>query len=206
MKARIISNFSRVQDVALNKTTLTILKSMTGNADFANPIPALSIIKNTAGDYRRALAKCYKNCPRSLTEAKNELRRTLEAQLSQLAKYVELTAQNDLLKLQGCGFALWKKREHIGTLPKPLAVSVISGALQGALQIRTRRMKRAKTYVYRLAEVNAGKPPVWQTYQCTRSKIVIKDLTEGKAYCVQVAAMASSETLAWSSSIVRYVS
>src|SRR5437762_9268732 len=90
-----IVNFTQERDAAIIPACEFIIESMTGNASFPAPIPAIPTLQGVLDSYQQALSDAASR-DRSKIAIKNQLRQQLNALLNQLGNYVNTVANTDV--------------------------------------------------------------------------------------------------------------
>ena len=106
-------SFSRVRDNELASSAQNIVNKMTGNPNFTDPQPTIETIQEATHAYSAALARS-KDGNKEDTAIKNACRLGLETLLFTLGNYVNLIAENDVVKLESSGYPISKISEPIG--------------------------------------------------------------------------------------------
>lgn len=165
-----------------------IINALTGNADYPNPMPTLAMMSDALKAFELALSEASFGGI-LLTALKNAKRAELVSLVRQLANYVAVTCQSDLVKLLGSGFPIHKPtRNAIGQLPRPGMPVLKHGARSGDLEATTKSIRGV--FIYNWQVTPASMPgQVIQTAQTTGAKVIFSGLTPGQIYSVQVNAV-----------------
>jgi hypothetical protein len=161
---------------------------MTGNVNFATPSPALADV--TAA--RLALVAALKDATSGSHEAvarKNAAVKTLRDLLTQLARYVNSVAANDVDKAVSSGFELAKTPNPVDKLDAPLELEARRSAYTGCVDLRWDRVYGARMYQVYMC---TGDPATseWKVVgQCTATKFQAKGLDSDKFYAFKVSAL-----------------
>jgi hypothetical protein len=184
-------------DARLVTSAETIVTSMTNNADYPTPSPALAVVKAAVDAFTVAIANAV-NGGTDLTAIKNAKRNELVALLRQLALYVSSACNGDMAKLLSSGFPAQKPtRTPIGVLPAPVTPIITQGAHSGELDAITTPLLGAYTYGWRVALASSPKVYV-QTAQTTAARTTFSGLTPGQTYNVEVNAVGAAGQSDWS--------
>ena len=190
-----IIDYTGIRDNDLTEVAQLIVDKMTGNLDFPTPVPPLATVQTSITDYSTALVKAMDGTKQD-TADKNAKRKILEGNLSQLADYVNDTAQGDLVMLEGSGCPLTKPPEPVGILPAPESFDVSEGEDPGEVKIKIEVVDRASGYLvlYHVLEEGIGPPPdaEWQRKHLSKATGMITGLPSGKK-CEFKAAATSAE-------------
>ncbi|MEI6066565.1 MAG: hypothetical protein WCP96_04460 [Methylococcaceae bacterium] len=117
---------------------------MSINPYFTDPQPPLTTIQEYIAAYSAALVKA-KDGSKEDTVNKNACRLTLETALFTLGNYVNLVAENDVVKLDSSGFPISKLPEPIGILDAP-HLTVYYGKNSGEISIEMSVVPKASGY------------------------------------------------------------
>ena len=188
---------TRDTDAVLLKNTETIVTSMTNNADYPTPAPALTVVTTAANAFSVALAEAADG-GKEKTAIKNAKRAELVSLLRQLANYVAVACGDDMAKLLGSGFPVQKPtRTPVGVLPAPHTPVASQGPLSGQLHASSQPLNGAYSYNWRLALASA--PTVYvQTAQTTGARMTFSGLTPGQVYAVSLNAVGAAGASNWS--------
>ncbi len=201
---RVKISFRSFKDAELVQKTEHILQSMTGNADFASPIPSLVAVKAAKDKYSIALGKALDGTKQD-TSLKNQARADLEGLLHDLAMYVQLNGKGDEAIIISSGFDLAKTPAPVGILSKPYDFSVANNGRKGCIDLSLYTISGAKTYLYEYTEAPASATSVWHIITDTAASITIKGLQSGKEYAFRVAGVGSDPTRVYSDVIMSFV-
>jgi hypothetical protein len=184
-------------DAQLLTDAQTIVTSMTDNAAYPAPSPALAAITAALNEFSAALADAA-NGGTGLTAIKNAKRATLGALLRELASYVHVACKGSMPNLLSSGFPIQKPTPTpAGILPAPAAPVLNLGARTGELTAFTLPVPNAYIYNWRVALL--GKPTDYlQTDQTTAASDVFEGLTPGQIYLVDVNVVGSAGPSDWS--------
>ena len=183
-------------DPQLITETSAIVQSLTSNATYPTPTPALPAVSTALATFTHAVAAAADGGV-PLTLAKNDARAALTALLRELSSYVQLACKGDMTKLLTSGFPVQKAaRTPIGILPPP-TVTVKLGAKSGDLAAKAAPMAGAATYNWRVVTPNAPAVPVLVA-QTTAASNTFSGLTPGLVYQVTANAVSSAGISDWS--------
>lgn len=173
------------------------ITGLTGNANFATPMPTLPTVTTALTAYTVALADAV-NGGKELTAIKNAKRAELVSLMRQLASYVTVTANGDMTKLLSSGFPYQKpSRTRVGTLPAPEAPVLKLGGKSGQLGANVAPVYGAGSYNWRLALASSPNTFV-QSVQTTGGRHTFDGLTPGQIYNVEVNAVGAAGPSDWS--------
>ena len=184
-------------DAQLVKDAQTIVTSMTNNASYATPSPALASVTTAINDFSVAIYNAADG-GKTLTILKNQKRAALSALLRLLASYVQVACKGDLAALSSSGFPIWKpSRTPVGVLPAPAAPVLSLGARSGDLNASTPPVPNASVYTWRVALASAPDAYVLEQ-QTTAASDTFEGLSPGQTYLVDVNAVGSAGPSDWS--------
>jgi hypothetical protein len=161
---------------------------MTGNVNFATPSPSVADV--TAA--RMALVAALKEATSGSHEAvarKNAAVKSLRDLLTQLARYVNSVAANDVDKAVSSGFELAKTPNPVDKLDAPLELEARMSDYAGRIDLRWIRVHGARMYQVYMC---AGDPATgeWKVVgQCTAAKFQVKDVEPNKFFAFRVSAL-----------------
>ncbi len=200
---RVSNAFTEVSIPTLIGFSRNVVNSLTGNASYAAPNPALAGV-TAAIDKLDAAQQAALDGGRQALIARNAARAELLVAMRQLAAYVQSHCQNDLEILVSSGFLSTKTPAPIGPLPTPRVPILRQGPVTGTLSARTGKIDGAYAYNWRLALASA--PTVYvQTAQTTAARHTFEGLTAGEIYIVQVDALGSVGESDWTAPTSRMV-
>ncbi|MEZ4808580.1 MAG: fibronectin type III domain-containing protein [Flavobacteriales bacterium] len=126
----------RISPSALLVKARNMVTKMTGNADFANPVPDLATV-TTAGDALEAAINAHDLNPgpgevidRDVAFAK------LKGLVSDLGAYVQAASNGDLELIKSAGCVVRRNAEPVGALPAPSDVLAQPTAYPGRVEVR----------------------------------------------------------------------
>jgi hypothetical protein len=185
-------------DVLLIGNVKIVLAAMTANAAiYPAPSPSLPVVQSALTDFAAAVTAMADAGP-SMTAKKISLRRALVALMRQLAHYVAVACQGDLMNLLLSGFPSQKTdRTPVGILPAPQNTTVRHGALSGSLTGRVKSVAGAKLYNWTCTASLPGAVPL--TGQSTGARCTFTGLTPGVSYKIAASATGTAGPGDWSS-------
>jgi hypothetical protein len=174
-----------------------ILKRMTDNPDYPDPLPPLHIVSAALDAFSLAVTAAT-NGGKILTATKNARRADLVALVRQLANYVATACDGDYTKLLGSGFPTHKpRREAIGQLTAPTMPVLSHGMLSGTLDAVTTPQRGSFIYNWKIALATAP-DTILQTVQTTGTRNTFTGLTPGQLYIVSVNVVGAAGPSDWS--------
>lgn len=197
MKPQVTFSFTRLPDAGLITKALFVTDSMTNNAAFPEPDPAIPdvIALNTA--FQKAVVAMEDGGKRR-TVKKNEAREALLDALRSLATWVQGHCDNNLAILLSSGFDARKAPERAGILPAPQFLTLTNTAISGEVSTRAGSVENARSFELQSCTDPANDPD-WQhlgTFSSTRA--TIGGLTPGKIVWMRLRAIGSAGPGAWS--------
>ena len=201
MMTKTISTFSKYTDGGFESKTHTIISSMTGNAFFTTPVPALATVQTAADAYSAALIKASTG-NRTDIATKNEKREELTGLLRSLSTYVNLTANGDRPMLLSSGFDVTKERETV-VISKPENLKIENGISTGELFVSVNAVKGAYAYLHEYTTDATMAPGKWVSNPATTSKGIFSNLEPGVKYYCRVGAVGTNGQLLYSDAIAR---
>ena len=196
-----LTSFNKYSDAVLESKTHSIISSMTGNANFTTPVPALATLGAAATAYSAALIKAATGNRVDIAD-KNERRAALIALLRSLATYVNLTANGDRSMLISSGLELSKEQEPV-TISKPENLQVVNGISPGELIVSINAVKGAYAYLHQYTTDENMAPNSWINNPSTTSKIILSNLQSGTKYICRVGALGTNDQLLYSDPVAR---
>jgi hypothetical protein len=204
MKAIPIHNFSKLKDDELNTKANHILLCMTGNLHFPDATSKTAKVQTALDDFNEALIAA-EDGGRPKTADKIKKRKALEKALKELALYVQLNCNDDVVILLTTGFDVYKDSEPAEEPGAPVNFKVEAGKNSGSVIVSVDANKLARMYVFDYALVTETGEPNWKT-AIGKKRMVIKDLIPGKKYMFRAALKGNSADLVFSEIITRFIS
>ena len=197
-------DFVKLSDSKLVEFADGIFTDMTGNASFASPPVALSVLQTATTALSDGVAAMVQG-GKAATAAKNNARDALIVILRQLAGYVQENHGNDMAKLLTSGFNATNPVHAPIVLAIPQIIDIINGN-SGQLLVTVKRDDKVKGIELRFATVIAGVVGAWQKGDMsTKSrKIPLNGLTPGVTYTVEARAYGGTTGYSdWSNAMTR---
>jgi hypothetical protein len=168
-----------------------IISALTGNPDYPNPSPTLTVVSDALRAFEVAVSEASLGGI-VLTLTKNAQRAELVSLVRQLASYVAATCNGDLVRLLGSGFPIHKPtRNAIGHLPTPNTPVLRHGARSGDLHAKTKSVPGVFIYNWQLTPASAPEQTL-PTKQSTGARITFSSLTPGQIYSLKVNAVGAA--------------
>jgi hypothetical protein len=183
-------NISKTRDSELANKAQNIVNKMSINPYFTNPLPPLLTIQEYIAAYSTALVKA-KDGSKEDTANKNACRLTLENALYALGYYVNLVADNDVVKLDSSGFPISKLPEPIGILEAP-TITVHYGNNPGEMYIEISHVPKASGYIVLYSPIPApADNGEWYQKIVSGTKVTITNLKSESKYDFKVATIST---------------
>jgi hypothetical protein len=185
----------------------TILKALTGNANFPTPPVDLGKLKAVLDAYSVLIGEAKDGGKKAIT-ARNKQGEEVIQMLRALAMYVELNCKGDMNTFLSGGFQPRSRtRTPAPPLQPPTILSVDQG-VSGEFLVWIKPVGRhAKSYDVRSGVVGPGgaTPTTWSTVTVPNTKTAarINGLTPATTYAIQVRAYGHHGYTPWSDSSVR---
>ena len=183
--------------VALTKQRLTpdqlvgkagyVVDEMTGNAEFATPIPSLAAVTAAQQTLVQAIEDA-KSFSRSSIVAKNAAAEALRVLLSDLAAYVNITAE-DLNAAVSSGFEQAKAPSPIKVIA-PESLTARTSDTFGAADLHWTRVDGSRMYKVYITEGEVNDASEWNAVaDTTRSRFTVTGLKRSAYYSFMVTAV-----------------
>jgi hypothetical protein len=176
----------------------TYVISMTGNANFPSPNPALSIISSATNDLETANAAA-KDGGKSKVAAMYVKEKILDDLITQLGHYVEATANGDASVILSSGMKV--KNANTSTLAPqtPEKLTATASTTEGEVKLSWKISKGTKVYVVEQNNDATLATNNWvQVDMVTKTKITLTGLNSGQKYAFRVYAVGSGGKSAYS--------
>jgi hypothetical protein len=177
-----------------------IVTSMTGNANFTDPSPALAEV-TTATDqlessYNAAIEA--RNASQQATATQNADEEAFDKELTQLSAYVGNASDGDEQKILSAGMPVRDTTSQpIGALPAPDNLHAAAGDMSGTVDLNWEPVHGAASYM--IQQATQGDPMDWGGANvATKSSATISGLTPGEQIWFRVAAIGSAGQGPWS--------
>src|SRR6476659_4695555 len=142
---RVSIAFTQTSIPSLITFSRNVVGSMTNNANYTSPKPALADV-TAAIDTLDAAYQAALDRGRQATIARNAAKAQLLVLMRQLAACVQSQCQNDLEILTSSGFLPTKTPAPIGPLAAPRAPGLRQGPIGGTLRAQTGKVNGAYAY------------------------------------------------------------
>ncbi len=202
-----------MQDVKLNLKDLTvsekvelalsIVTDMTGNAAFPTPVPALAVVTAAAdalSDKVQA-ARSARLAAATATSEQDDAATALDGILSQLASYVQTTANGNKDIIRSAGMDVRAPRTKPTPLDAPVIKSVTLGVKSGSVNLTWLPLYSAKTYAIEHTADLTGQSGWSNGADFTRRSGTVPGLTPGGRYLFRVAGVNALGKGPWSQTV-----
>ena len=200
-----LKNLSDLETVQLANNIKT---AMTGNANFATPVPPLTTIATmaTAGQTGINNSEAAKVLDKQRTLEKRLAIDALKAGLIQLANYAVATVNGDAAKLASAGFGIALQAQGATPMPQVQNLSATEGDSEGEIDAHWDPIKNAHSYEIEWTATVAD-PASWgHSVTCTQSKYALTGLVSGTKLWFRVRAIGGNNAPgAWSDPATKMV-
>ncbi|KAA9037254.1 fibronectin type III domain-containing protein [Ginsengibacter hankyongi] len=187
---KVVKSFKKLAEANLLTFSQNVATSMANAiAEFPTPTPPLADINTAIGIYAELL-QAAAGRDKVQVVMKNLSKQNLLLLLSQLADYVNLTAQGAEDLLAKSGFTLNKVPEPVA-LDAPGYVVLLDGGGSGELTFKFRRVKGASSYLYQYTSDASLANESWVSIPATTTSYTFTGLTSGTTYYCRVVAVGS---------------
>ncbi len=193
--ARVALSFAIKIDTDLIAFVRNVIAMMTDNTNYPNPLPTLAEVTTSVGDFETAVHAALDGGKIAIA-TRNAARVSLLALVRQLAAYVQLHCQADLLVLISSGFDAVRAPSPAGQLPAPQNPRLSITDKSGELLFKFDRVKNANNYSIQTAPTATG--PWEDEPLTTTSRNIIGGLAPGEVLWVRAAANGSAGPSEWS--------
>jgi hypothetical protein len=191
---KVVKSFKRLSDSKLLTFGQTVVAAVGGAPGvFPTPTPVLADITTQLNAYRD-LIQTSATRDKVQVEFKNQAKAALNLMLSQLADYVNLTAQGDAAILAQSGFALNKIPEPI-TLAAPTRVTLEDGGNSGEMVLKFKGAKGASSYLFQYTSDTMLGDNSWITIPATTTSYTFSGLNKGTTYFCRAVAVGANQQL-----------
>jgi hypothetical protein len=202
--SKIITDFTRLSDPALEVKAQAIVAAMTGNTNFTTPAPTLAVVNAAISTYSTALSAALTR-DRTSVATKNDARFALINTLLDLGSYVTFTAQGDKTKLISSGFTLAKDRLPAPEITKPEGIDASNGVNSGEVFLSVFAVPNAKSYVHQFTADPVTAVSNWTSTPSTKCKHTFGELQSGAKLWFRIAAVGSKGQIAYSDALSKIV-
>lgn len=205
--SRVKLTLSKLNDEELVQLWNNVKTAMTGNANFATPIPALATLTTSFTMYGTSItaAQNSQTTTKQLFATKDNNRAASLGLFQQLIDYVNLTSNGDATKIMSAGMAVQSAKTPSGVPAQVMNLSITSGDNAGELDLHWDPVIGIKSY-----DVQLSPDPMtatsWQTVNSvTKSKAAQFGLTSGARMWVRVRGVGPGGQGPWSDPATKIV-
>lgn len=196
-----LGGFKLMKDPELLSAAHAILKAMTGNANFPDPIIPLNVLEDAVKEYEKYLTQVAHTQSKQSIAARNEAKLTVMSMLKKMAFYVNDAAGGHLEKLYSSGFSISQGVSR-RQFPEIVAeVRLRDGRGIGSMKLDFKKQENIPLYEYRYASKKdeTGAIIEWCEPLLTSStRVTINELNPMTIYYVQVRALNGEGRSEWS--------
>ena len=160
--SKAILNFTGLSDGNLESVALSIIDSMTDNANFPNPVPSLSEVTAAVTDFSSALSGA-KSGDKAQIELKNIKKAAMIDLLKRLAAYVTFTANGNRNVIATSGFTISKDGSSSRAMTAPASFKMTVGKTPGQATSTVSGVKGVKAYAHQYTADPMTDASVWQS-------------------------------------------
>ena len=161
---------------------------MTGNASFATPTPTLAAVTAAADalSEKGVAARTARLAAVNATSEQDAADTALDTLLSQLASYVDMTANGSAEVIRSAGMQVRAGRTPATALPAPVIKEAVIPAERGAVELKWLPLPTAKVYVIEHTPDMTGQTGWTNGADFTRTRGVVTGLAAGQRYLFRV--------------------
>jgi len=183
-----------------------IVTSMTGNANFTTPDPALAAVTTAADELETAYneANVARQDAAAKASTQDDKDYSLDMILVKLANYVENASSGDESKILSAGMGLRSKPAPIGALSLPSGLTATAGDKEGEIDLSWDRVNGAKSYVVEQSPEPLTSTSWKQVTISTKSSFTVLGLVSGSKYWFRVSGIGAAGQGPWSDPATKY--
>lgn len=200
----ITNGFATLSDANLLLKASQILTAMTGNVNFADPVPSLGDVDDAIDAFSEALDAC-RDGDRLKQAIKNQKKDELIVLLHLLADFVLFKSGGDSVKALSSGFSIAKSPSPAPPITGPASYTVEQGENSGELLSKAGRVKGAIGYLHQYATDAMMAEDNWKSVPSSRTTCIIPNLQPGTKYNCRVAVIGPRNQLVYSDIVSRIV-
>jgi hypothetical protein len=177
-----------------------ILRAITGNAKFPNPVPPLTALTDGTDNLDDAyvLAQRSKQAWRSAVDVQNKAEDALDQLFSQCARYVESVAGDDDSVIAEAGMDPQAAPGAPAMLEAPSGFNASIGDHEGEIDLSWNPVLNARSYLIQQSTDPTNAAGWAQAGTSTKSGTTISGLTSGTRYWFRVCAVGTLGQSGWS--------
>ena len=183
-----------------------IVSSMTGNANFTTPDPALTVISTSADSLEKAYndANVARQDASAKASTQDDMDSALDTVLAKLANYVENASDSDETKILSAGMSLRAKPTPVGALAAPAALAATACDKEGEIDLSWDRVTGSKSYVVEQSPDPITSASWKQVTISTKSNVTASGLVSGMKYWFRVSGIGAAGQGPWSDPATKY--
>lgn len=193
MSLYVSKGFNGLSDNDLLAFSNNVMDGMVNNGSyFPPPTPDMATFQTGINNFSDSLAAAQKG---SLLDKaiKNQKRAALVVLLNQLANYVQLTANGDVLVARASNLDVQQPSSPLPPVTAPSNLKAEDGPNSGDVLFSFDRSASAKSYMYACAQAPLTENTVWENQNGTTSKkILFSGLEAGKLYAFRATALGTN--------------
>lgn len=190
---RVLLAFLRMNATLFLQKARDIVVSMTGNANYPTPFPALGDITTALDDLDTKITAAAGR-DRTAIAARNASAATAKSLMRQLASYVQMHCLNDLTILLSSGFLPTRRPAPIGSLIPPQNVRTKYNGTSGSLFVIWDAVYGVRGG-YTLQQSESATGPFTTVTISSGSRFLVKGLTPGQTYWFRVCANGANKNV-----------
>ncbi|MFT3934558.1 MAG: hypothetical protein QM726_13125 [Chitinophagaceae bacterium] len=195
--------FKQLSDANLEPKVAFIISSMTGNVNYPSPVPTLADVETARKNFSDAVVAA-KTKDTTKQAAKKEMRKALEAVLTDLVHYVNFASNGDRVKIISSGMTVNVESRapvQLGTVENFTAVL---GEHSGEIILSVDPVAGAKTYLFLYAQAPVVNDS-WMHVMKSSPEAKIENLEPMKQYCLRIGVAGSKDQTVYTSIITKAV-
>ena len=197
---RAIISFAKLSDSELESTALSIIDSMTNNANFPTPIPSIADVTAAVTEYSNALAAA-KNRGKAEVELKKMKKDAMIEVLVSLSTYVTFTANGNRNMIITSGFGITKNSKTPQAMGTPKKFTITIGETNGEAVSTVGGVKGIKKYAHQYTPDPLSATSVWTSAFVSTRTYTFTGLDSGKKYWFRVAALGNGDQVKYTAPI-----
>jgi hypothetical protein len=178
----------------------SIIKAMTGNANFATPgnllVKTGEVADRLQNSYTKALDA--RGVSVTLTAITKQDEDAFDREATALKHYVEGESKGDEAKIKSAGMDIKAAAAPIGIPQRPESIKAIEGHKNGSVDLKWKSVRGARSYIVRITATIADTASWKQVLVVTKAAATIESLVSGTQYWFQTAAVGAAGQGPWS--------
>lgn len=175
---KLITDYGKLSDSALNFKAATVVASLTGNTNFPTTTPDLVDFTALQTAYADALGKTTTG-DRQMIALKNQAKLSLLSSMRQLATDIDAQANGDKAALLSSGFDLSSAGDLPSILSAPTDFKISDGINTGELTFSCKKADNAVAYSVEYTDELPSETTIWKTQSGSTREQTIKGLRSG---------------------------